>query len=79
MFWGSVPAVFPFSRLVHIITVPLGYLTRPFQLVKRVRRDQPVEREREPVGAGRPRRTMSAVNEMELYGLVVGPLQPVHS
>jgi len=36
--------VFPFSRLVHIITLPLGYLARPFQLVKWVRRDQPVER-----------------------------------
>jgi nitrate reductase gamma subunit len=35
--------VFPFSRLVHIITLPLGYLARPFQLVKWVRRDQPVE------------------------------------
>lgn len=43
--------VFPFSRLVHIVTVPLGYLARPFQLVKWVRRDRPVERE--PVGAGR--------------------------
>ena len=36
--------VFPFTRLVHIITVPLTYLVRPFQLVKWVRRDQPVER-----------------------------------
>ncbi len=36
--------VFPFTRLVHIITLPLGYLARPFQLVKWVRRDQPVER-----------------------------------
>jgi nitrate reductase gamma subunit len=35
--------VFPFSRLVHIITLPLGYVVRPFQLVKWVRRDQPVE------------------------------------
>jgi nitrate reductase gamma subunit len=26
-------AVFPFSRLVHIITYPLGYLFRPWQLV----------------------------------------------
>ena len=45
--------VFPFSRLVHIITLPLRYLTRPFQLVKWVRRDRPVSSEREPVGAGR--------------------------
>ncbi len=26
-------AVFPFSRLVHIITYPVGYLVRPWQLV----------------------------------------------
>jgi nitrate reductase gamma subunit len=45
--------VFPFSRLVHIITLPLRYLTRPFQLVKWVRRDRPVTGEREPIGAGR--------------------------
>jgi nitrate reductase gamma subunit len=35
--------LFPFSRLVHIVTLPLGYLARPFQLVKWVRRDHPVE------------------------------------
>jgi len=37
--------IFPFSRLVHIITLPLGYLARPFQLIKFVRRDLPVERQ----------------------------------
>ncbi len=42
--------VFPFSRLVHIITVPLQYLTRPFQLVKWVRRDLPAPAPREKVG-----------------------------
>jgi len=26
-------ALFPFSRLVHVVSVPLGYLTRPYQLV----------------------------------------------
>jgi len=31
-------AVFPFSRLVHIITYPLGYLIRPWQIVIWVRR-----------------------------------------
>ncbi len=31
-------AVFPFSRLVHIITYPLGYLLRPWQLVVHTRR-----------------------------------------
>ena len=31
-------AVFPFSRLVHIITYPLGYLIRPWQIVIWARR-----------------------------------------
>lgn len=31
-------ALFPFSRLVHIITYPLGYLIRPWQIVVRARR-----------------------------------------
>ena len=26
-------AIFPFSRLVHIVTLPLGYLIRPWQIV----------------------------------------------
>jgi nitrate reductase gamma subunit len=26
-------AIFPFSRLIHIITWPLGYLFRPWQIV----------------------------------------------
>jgi nitrate reductase gamma subunit len=26
-------AVYPFSRLVHIFTYPLGYLLRPWQIV----------------------------------------------
>jgi nitrate reductase gamma subunit len=30
--------VFPFTRLVHIVTVPLGYLTRPWQIVVGMRR-----------------------------------------
>ncbi len=30
--------LFPFTRLVHIVTLPLGYLTRPFQRVVRSRR-----------------------------------------
>jgi len=36
-FWLLV-AVFPFSRLVHIITIPLGYVFRPWQIVIWVRR-----------------------------------------
>lgn len=32
-------AIFPFSRLVHIITYPLGYLFRPWQIVLRGRPD----------------------------------------
>jgi len=31
-------AIFPFSRLVHIITYPLGYLIRPWQIVVRNRK-----------------------------------------
>jgi nitrate reductase gamma subunit len=30
-------AIFPFSRLVHIVTYPLGYLFRPWQIVVRAR------------------------------------------
>ncbi|WP_337844671.1 respiratory nitrate reductase subunit gamma [Thermus sp.] len=36
-FWLLL-ALFPFSRLVHIITVPLGYLLRPWQIVIWVRK-----------------------------------------
>ena len=36
-FWLLV-AVFPFSRLIHIITIPLGYVFRPWQIVIWVRR-----------------------------------------
>ena len=33
-FWAFL-VVFPFSRLIHIITLPLNYLTRPWQRVIR--------------------------------------------
>ncbi len=36
-------AVFPFSRLVHIITYPLGYLIRPWQIVIWNRKRPPVQ------------------------------------
>ncbi|WP_243026631.1 respiratory nitrate reductase subunit gamma [Thermus albus] len=36
-FWVFL-AVFPFSRLVHIITIPLGYVLRPWQIVIWVRK-----------------------------------------
>jgi nitrate reductase gamma subunit len=36
-FWLFL-AIFPFSRLVHIITVPLGYALRPWQIVIWVRK-----------------------------------------
>ena len=26
-------ALFPFSRLVHVVSVPLSYLSRPYQVV----------------------------------------------
>ena len=35
--------VFPFSRLVHIITYPFGYLIRPWQIVVRSRQAQPLD------------------------------------
>lgn len=28
-----IMALFPFSRLVHVVSVPLGYLSRPYQVV----------------------------------------------
>ncbi len=36
-------AVFPFSRLVHIITFPLGYLFRPWQIVILLRKPRSAE------------------------------------
>lgn len=38
-FWALV-AIFPFTRLVHIITLPLGYLWRPWQVVIWVRKNR---------------------------------------
>ncbi len=38
-------AVFPFSRLVHIITYPLGYLIRPWQIVIYNRRARLAEKQ----------------------------------
>jgi len=38
-FWVFL-ALFPFTRLVHIVTVPFGYLTRPWQRVVRLRREE---------------------------------------
>lgn len=35
-------AVFPFSRFIHVITYPLGYLIRPWQIVIWNRRERPV-------------------------------------
>ena len=31
-------AIFPFSRLVHVVSIPLGYLSRPYQVVVWYRR-----------------------------------------
>ncbi len=39
LFWAFLIA-FPFSRLVHIVTLPLPYLVRPWQKVVWVRRDR---------------------------------------
>jgi len=38
-FWILL-AVFPFSRLIHIVTYPLGYLLRPWQIVIRTQRPE---------------------------------------
>jgi nitrate reductase gamma subunit len=36
LFFGmTIFLVFPFSRLVHVWSVPLGYITRPYQVVRR--------------------------------------------
>jgi nitrate reductase gamma subunit len=40
--------LFPFTRLVHILTLPLGYLTRPWQRVIRNRMEPGVYREAAP-------------------------------
>jgi len=37
-------AVFPFSRLVHIVTFPLEYLVRPWQIVIAIRRESASEK-----------------------------------
>jgi nitrate reductase gamma subunit len=39
LFWAFL-ITFPFSRLVHIVTLPLPYLARPWQKVVWVRRDR---------------------------------------
>jgi nitrate reductase gamma subunit len=40
-FFGLL-CVFPFSRLVHVVTVPFGYLARPWQIVLWSRRLAPL-------------------------------------
>lgn len=47
-------AVFPFSRLVHIITLPLGYLVRPWQIVVWTQRTRPGAGARTPARAPDP-------------------------
>lgn len=39
LFWAFLIA-FPFSRLVHIVTLPIPYLVRPWHKVVWVRRDR---------------------------------------
>lgn len=53
LFWLFLIA-FPFTRLIHIITVPVQYLMRPWQLVGWIRRDRPVSQQdvRSRVGSG---------------------------
>lgn len=45
-----VLAVFPFSRLVHILTYPVGYLARPWQIVIANRRSRAAEGLRRSTG-----------------------------
>ncbi len=49
-------AAFPFSRLVHVITLPLSYLYRPWQLVIWNRRPVPPDGSGNPAAPGRSRR-----------------------
>jgi nitrate reductase gamma subunit len=51
--------IFPFTRLVHIWSIPLGYLTRPYQIVRRRQRALdygPQTSGRQPVYPTEPRR-----------------------
>jgi nitrate reductase gamma subunit len=51
-------AVWPFTRLVHMFSAPLGYLTRPYIVYRSRDADggsRPSKRGWEPVGSGRPR------------------------
>lgn len=51
LFWMFL-IVFPFSRLVHIITVPFQYLLRPWQLVRWIRRDRVAPEQEIPTRVG---------------------------
>jgi nitrate reductase gamma subunit len=41
-------AIWPFTRLVHMLTAPVGYLTRPYVVYR--------SRDEQPTGARPPRR-----------------------
>ena len=41
-------AIWPFTRLVHMLTAPIGYLTRPYVVYR--------SRDEQPTGARPPRR-----------------------
>ncbi|HSR45513.1 MAG TPA: respiratory nitrate reductase subunit gamma [Acidimicrobiia bacterium] len=51
LFWLFL-VVFPFTRLVHIITVPFQYLLRPWQLVRWVRRERTAPKQEVPARVG---------------------------
>jgi len=53
-------AVFPFSRLVHIVTLPLGYLVRPWQIVVWTARALPSSGTRDRVRTAGPHAALSA-------------------
>ena len=48
----SLLALWPFTRLVHVLSAPLGYLVRPY-VVYRTRDAQPQPGTRAPAAVGR--------------------------
>jgi nitrate reductase gamma subunit len=42
-------AAWPFTRLVHVFSAPIGYLTRPYVVYRSREATRPARRGREPV------------------------------
>ena len=58
----SIILVFPFTRLVHMLSVPLRYFTRPGYQIVRSRRSAPLPDRKVPVAAPRKAVTSSAAD-----------------